>query len=185
MFLGHWCNVNRPFEACNKEKSGARIKTEIVYIQKPESCAVSKCELSLLSPRGTSGISLQSIRRVLHWIANQSNRVQMAQSRVLRAFGTHFTRLQLPEPRKKSVITGYMWQEGRNWHMTQKYHEIDTCCLMCCHGLLAGRKRRAWKPPKRNLRSTSAVPMRAGTLLKVDANRSFIWVWLFWILSVV
>ena len=40
-------------------------------------------------------------------------------------------------------------------------------------------------PPKRNLRSTSAVPMRAGTLLKVDANRSFIWVWLFWILSVV
>lgn len=32
--------------------------------------------------------------------------------------------------------------------MTQKYHEIDTCCLMCCHGLLAGRKRRAWKPPE-------------------------------------
>ena len=28
-------------------------------------------------------------------------------------------------------------------------------------------------------RSTSAVPMRAGRLLKVDVNRSFIWVWLF------
>ena len=31
MFLEHWCNVNRPFETCNKEKSGARIKTDIVY----------------------------------------------------------------------------------------------------------------------------------------------------------
>ena len=39
--------------------------------------------------------------------------------------------------------------------MTQKYHEIDTCCLMCCHGLLAGRKRRASKPP---WNATSAAP---------------------------
>lgn len=156
---------------------------------KPESCAVSKCELSLLSPRGTSGISLQSIRRVLHWIANQSNRVQMAQSRVLRAFGTHFTRLQLPEPRKKSLITGYTEAirdkkaETDTWHRnTMRLTHVVLCVAMGCS---LAENAELENLPKRNLRSTSAVPMRAGTLLKVDANRSFIWVWLFRILSVV